>query len=539
MKKLIAVFCLSLIASCATFVQNSPHASADSICFNAAAPTPTPIPGHPTLGICNNNILQVNATITGAPATPVPFPTSATGVLLVQPTNVPTIGVNCVSGCSAAAYPTTAAGFLIVAPTALPTQTIQGCVGCVAVPVSISNTPLPAQVNACNVGFTACSNVGTTVADGYSDLLESLFSTGFGYSFNGASWDRTRNAGVGNTVPSTGLQIGAAYGEFLTALPTLTTGTYGSLQLDSSGRLIISPTGLPTPVPVPTSASLYPKTVQCDPTTGTSCALVSASGVTDTAVCTTGAVCAVVGAPADATVNAQNTLYGFSLGGLYNGTTWDRARSATVGNTVAATGLGADAAYCEFLTALPTLTTGTYGAGQCDSNGRRIVVGAGVAGTPAGGVASVQGVAGGTALPVSGTVALGAGAAAIGSVTVSATDPCLGTAKSSAALFVSGNAQVITFSGATSTYICGLSLNYEATAGGLSQIVYGTGTTCAVVGGTLYNFQTSTAAVGMSTLAYGGSGAQILNTVPASSNVCVLTGGTGAMITGVITYIQK
>lgn len=38
-----------------------------------------------------------------------------------------------------------------------------------------------------------------------------------------------------------------------------------------------------------------------------------------------------------------------------------------------------------------------------DSSGRPVVVGAGVAGTPAGGVLSVQGVAGGTAIPVSGT----------------------------------------------------------------------------------------------------------------------------------------
>jgi hypothetical protein len=39
-----------------------------------------------------------------------------------------------------------------------------------------------------------------------------------------------------------------------------------------------------------------------------------------------------------------------------------------------------------------------------DSSGRQILVGAGVAGTPAGGVISIQGVAGGTAIPVSGTV---------------------------------------------------------------------------------------------------------------------------------------
>ena len=39
-----------------------------------------------------------------------------------------------------------------------------------------------------------------------------------------------------------------------------------------------------------------------------------------------------------------------------------------------------------------------------DSSGRPVIVGAGVAGTPTGGVVSVQGVAGGTAVPISGSV---------------------------------------------------------------------------------------------------------------------------------------
>ena len=39
-----------------------------------------------------------------------------------------------------------------------------------------------------------------------------------------------------------------------------------------------------------------------------------------------------------------------------------------------------------------------------DTSGRTVTVGAGTAGTPAGGVVSIQGVAGGTAVPVSGTV---------------------------------------------------------------------------------------------------------------------------------------
>jgi hypothetical protein len=55
------------------------------------------------------------------------------------------------------------------------------------------------------------------------------------------------------------------------------------------------------------------------------------------------------------------------------------------------------------------ITVGVDGSGDAqfilvDTTGRQVFVGAGVAGTPAGGVVSVQGVAGGTDLPISGTV---------------------------------------------------------------------------------------------------------------------------------------
>jgi hypothetical protein len=59
-------------------------------------------------------------------------------------------------------------------------------------------------------------------------------------------------------------------------------------------------------------------------------------------------------------------------------------------------------------TSLPTLTNGQMGAEQMDSSARQIIVGAGTAGTSTGGVFSVQGVGGGTALPVSGTVTVNA-----------------------------------------------------------------------------------------------------------------------------------
>lgn len=65
--------------------------------------------------------------------------------------------------------------------------------------------------------------------------------------------------------------------------------------------------------------------------------------------------------------------------------------------------------------AIPASTTGLMPLGsdgtnarylKVDSSGRLVVVGAGTAGTPAGGVLSIQGVSGGTVVPVSGTVTI-------------------------------------------------------------------------------------------------------------------------------------
>lgn len=59
----------------------------------------------------------------------------------------------------------------------------------------------------------------------------------------------------------------------------------------------------------------------------------------------------------------------------------------------------------QYNSALPTLVSGNFGVPELDVNGRLIEVGAGVAGTPAGGVASVQGVTSMTPLAVSATTA--------------------------------------------------------------------------------------------------------------------------------------
>jgi len=77
--------------------------------------------------------------------------------------------------------------------------------------------------------------------------------------------------------------------------------------------------------------------------------------------------------------------------------------NASVGATGSTAPASATQMGAAYNTTLPTLTNGQMGAEQVDANGRQIIVGAGVAGTAAGGVVSVQGVASGTPIPVSGT----------------------------------------------------------------------------------------------------------------------------------------
>lgn len=91
--------------------------------------------------------------------------------------------------------------------------------------------------------------------------------------------------------------------------------------------------------------------------------------------------------------------------------------NASVGATGSTAPTSATLAGGTFNTVLPTLTNGLMGSEQLDSSARQIIVGAGVAATPAGGVVSIQGVASGTAVPVSGSVSVSsitAGATLIG-----------------------------------------------------------------------------------------------------------------------------
>lgn len=108
-----------------------------------------------------------------------------------------------------------------------------------------------------------------------------------------------------------------------------------------------------------------------------------------------------------------------------------------------------------------------------DSSGRTIVAGAGVAGTPAGGVVSVQGVSSGTALPISAaSLPLPTGAA------TSAKQPALGTAGSA-------STDVLTVQGIAGGTTLPVSGTVTASQGGAPWTVTGTGTAGSAASGVL------------------------------------------------------
>ena len=245
---------------------------------------------------------------------------------------------------------------------------------------------------------------------------------------------------------------------------------------------------------------------------------------------------------------------------------------------------------CQYNSSLPSVTA-TYGVdNQCDSSGRQIVVGAGVAGTGAGGVMTVQGSASGTPVPVSGTVTTtppsnastnvaqingnttntGTGASSTGtqrvvvstdspggsasSLAYASADPCSYSKKSSAFFNItSSGASIITAVASQYVYICQISVSTTTITN--FSLVAGTGSSVCT-GGTPYALWGNpgvTAAngfqIGTATTAPGGGGVVIGNggyTVAGGSvggtvnyNVCPLITTTNSpTVNGTVLYVQ-
>lgn len=188
------------------------------------------------------------------------------------------------------------------------------------------------------------------------------------------------------------LGIAAYNGTTMDALKS----TSGALNVNISSQTGLSPVIVTTPAPAPTGAH----------------GAVIVEGVASgTVVPISGTVTANAGSGTFAisgTVTANAGTGNFSIIPPLTGVSGTGTAQAVNQAIVAS---------CAFNSSLPTITTGNVGPQQCDTSGRQIMVGAGTAGSAAGGVVTVQGVASGTNLNVAVGAALPAGGNTIGAVT--------------------------------------------------------------------------------------------------------------------------
>jgi hypothetical protein len=98
---------------------------------------------------------------------------------------------------------------------------------------SLGGVRLSSQSNSLADALSNGPNIPSGVSGAIIDVI-------YPFVFNGTTWDRSRSASVGNNIVATGISASAAYGQFNTVLPTITSGNYTSLQTDVNGRLIVS-----------------------------------------------------------------------------------------------------------------------------------------------------------------------------------------------------------------------------------------------------------------------------------------------------------
>jgi len=210
---------------------------------------------------------------------------------------------------------------------------------------------------------------------------------------------------------ATGTNTQALAGAVATsAAPTYTTATINPLSLTTAGALRVDASATTQPVSGTVSITAN-SSVNLNQIAGTTTA-------TGNGVAGTGVQRVTIASDNTAfSVNAvQSGTWTVQPGNTANTTAWlvNDSSNGTVTPGTAATKSSLIGA--QFNTSLPTLTTGQQAALQADSSGRLLigalatgsntigaVTGTGTAGSPAGGVLTIQGVSGGTAIPVSGT----------------------------------------------------------------------------------------------------------------------------------------
>lgn len=153
------------------------------------------------------------------------------------------------------------------------------------------------------------------------------------------------------------------------------------------------------------------------------------------------------------------------------------------------------------------------------------VQGTGSAGTPAGGILTVQGAPSATPIP-------------------STSDPCGSAAKSSVAISVgtAATTQLVAISGSLAIYVCGFAMTIapSGTSADTALFEYGTSSNCTgtnALTGTFGNGDL-TSATGVLAVSHGGASQTIMK-APSANGLCIVTAGTAVNVQGVLSYVQQ
>jgi hypothetical protein len=180
-----------------------------------------------------------------------------------------------------------------------------------------------------------------------------------------------------------------------------------------------------------------------------------------------------------------------------------------------------------------------------------VVVGPGTAGTPSGGVESVQGVAGGQPVITNNNYSNGTGMLPSDVASTNATqlagntlvnNPCETVAGTTTAISIATSSVIITATAAKKTYICGILLSSSDAAGETVNVVEGTGTLCASSQVALIG--STTAANGVLLGASGGGfgfdigKAPIINGKTVALDICIIQVASHR-VSGFVTWVQQ
>jgi len=240
--------------------------------------------------------------------------------------------------------------------------------------------------------------------------------------------------------------------------------------------------------------------------------------------------------PAD---NESNTITALSRFGSFNfffdGTTWDRAPGTAADGMLVNLGANNDVTVTGTVTANAGTDLNTSALLTTTAHNDAF----GTAGSADTQVRTVQGIAGGTALPVSAaSLPLPSGAAT--SANQAYLDPCQREATISINIEQTAGEQLITGTASERIYIC--SIHFLTTTAQTIALVSGTGTVCATSITAVDGFGGASAALGQPFAANGGialaaAGHKYGNTTADADNVCLLQSG-GGQITGGLTYVS-